>query len=394
MAQLIKRRDKYYARIRKWNGITQDEIQIPLRTTFKAVALDLLKDQRYGVNKFEADIKSGVIGSDRASLKKLFPWLNEDGTSTIPRLTVAEAVSQWIESQRANGKRPRTLAINQTALIHFIGHLTSNHPVENIFTADLDDFREVYSPERGHSPTTTNMYLRSINTFLNWLEHKEFIEKKPKVIYLDVDEPEVKYFTEPEIADLLGLDLSRENAHKNGTWVENWEHYRRAFQFYLNTGCRLREPFIGEIKGLWLVVTPDKSKNRRKRVIRLDNNTLETVKEMRGRVAKCLNLKWATDKYTKNLRVACRILDIKEKRTVHSLRHTYGCIRRLQTNGNMPLIRDEMGHTNIATTERYCNIPLEMLEEHFPSYAKQAENDVRDTLIRDTEPSEVEVASR
>ena len=49
---------------------------------------------------------------------------------------------------------------------------------------------------------------------------------------------------------------------------------------------------------------------------------------------------------------------------------------------------------DIATTERYCNIPLEMLEEHFPSYAKQAENDVRDTLIRDTEPFQVEVASR
>ena len=69
-----------------------------------------------------------------------------------------------------------------------------------------------------------------------------------------------------------------------------------------------------------------------------------------------------------------------DKRTVHSLRHTYGCIRRLQTNGNMPLIRDEMGHTNIATTERYCNIPPEMLEEHFPSlmpYIKNVEQRVK-----------------
>ena len=141
-------------------------------------------------------------------------------------------------------------------------------------------------------------------------------------------------------------------------------------------------------------MTPDKSKNRRKRVIRLDIDTLETVQEMRGRVAKYLNLKWATDQYTKNLRVACRVLDIKEKRTVHSLRHTYGCIRRLQTNGNMPLIRDEMGHTNIATTERYCNIPLKRLEDDFPTYAKMAKNGNVTGDYVTVKPSEMGVASR
>ena len=115
---------------------------------------------------------------------------------------------------------------------------------------------------------------------------------------------------------------------------------------------------------------------------------------MRERVSNARNFKGATDKYNKVLRVACRVLGIKGKRTVHSLRHSYGCIRRLQTNGNMPLIRDEMGHTNIATTERYCNIPLKRLEDDFPSYTKQAKNDERDTPVRDTEPSMKEVASR
>ena len=35
------------------------------------------------------------------------------------------------------------------------------------------------------------------------------------------------------------------------------------------------------------------------------------------------------------------------------------------------LFADNAGHTNIATTERYCNIPPEMREEHFPSYLNQ-----------------------
>ena len=145
---------------------------------------------------------------------------------------------------------------------------------------------------------------------------------------------------------------------------------------------------------MWLDVPPNKSKNRRKRTIHLDINTLQTVQEMRGRVEKCPNLKWASDQYTKVLRVACRVLEIKEKRTVHSLRHTYGCIRRLQTNGNMPLIRDEMGHTNIATTERYCNIPLKRLEDDFPTYAKMAKNGDVTTQYVTAKPSEMGVASR
>ena len=55
----------------------------------------------------------------------------------------------------------------------------------------------------------------------------------------------------------------------------------------------------------------------------------------------------------------------------------------------MPLIRDEMGHTNIATTERYCNIPLKRLEDDFPTYAKMAKNGIKDTLSKDTNALEM-----
>ena len=60
----------------------------------------------------------------------------------------------------------------------------------------------------------------------------------------------------------------------------------------------------------------------------------------------------------------------------------------------MPLIRDEMGHTNIATTERYCNIPLKRLEDDFPSYTKQAKNGDVDTDYVDTEPVKMGVVRR
>jgi len=40
----------------------------------------------------------------------------------------------------------------------------------------------------------------------------------------------------------------------------------------------------------------------------------------------------------------------------------------------MALVRDELGHKNIATTERYCNIPIKRLQDDFPTYAKSAKN--------------------
>jgi len=40
----------------------------------------------------------------------------------------------------------------------------------------------------------------------------------------------------------------------------------------------------------------------------------------------------------------------------------------------MPLVRDELGHKSLSTTERYCDIPIKRLEDDFPTYAKMAKN--------------------
>ena len=75
-----------------------------------------------------------------------------------------------------------------------------------------------------------------------------------KQVYVPV--PDVKYLTEMQIAELMKLDLTKKHKFtaKGDVWVEDWEHYKRAFQFYLTTGCRLREPILGTIEGMWLDV--------------------------------------------------------------------------------------------------------------------------------------------
>ena len=82
----------------------------------------------------------------------------------------------------------------------------------------------------------------------------------------------------------------------------------------------------------------------------------------------------------------------------HNLRDTFALMRYLETR-DIYQVSKELGHSSVKVTEKYLTHELSMLKADFPSLArdynarKQAENDVRDTLIRDTEPSEVEVAS-
>ena len=56
----------------------------------------------------------------------------------------------------------------------------------------------------------------------------------------------------------------------------------------------------------------------------------------------------------------------------------------------MALVRDELGHKSLTTTERYCNIPIRRLEDDFPTYAKVAKNDNVATLYVDTKPLKME----
>ena len=57
-----------------------------------------------------------------------------------------------------------------------------------------------------------------------------------------------------------------------------------------------------------------------------------------------------------------------------------------------PLIRDELGHKDIGTTQRYTEIPLKRLEEDFPTYSNQGENGTLGHQIGTLSALESEVA--
>ena len=135
------------------------------------------------------------------------------------------------------------------------------------------------------------------------------------------------------------------------------------------TGLRLSEPFLGVINGNWLDIPADKAKNHKTRSIRLDKYQTETIlilqKHYRNNPT-IDRIKWYSKKFKKGL---LKIGVINKH--FHCLRHSFGARRIIETNGNIHLVRDEMGHSSVIVTERYTRLNRKRIIEDFPSLAEK-----------------------
>ena len=395
MAQLKKRKGKYYARIRWRDGLKENDIQVPLRTIFKAVALEHLKDQKYGINKYETDIKSGIIGSDKESLKKLFPWLNEDGTSTIVQMTLADAVEEYLHFRKvAVSNQPSTIKRTQQVLNNLIESVGATRPVKGLKASHIQKFME--SCKNRLTETGVHIQMTRVSCFIDWLyddKRKELglsLDDKPKVYKGKLPKKKPSYLSETEFADVMQL-----------SWLSQF--HKDVFTFYRATGCRLSEPFNGKLQvhgddDWWLVVEATASKSGIAREIKLTYQQMCFVKDMVGGRSPLCTIKNHTNAISKIFKQAVRDIGRPELK-FHNLRDTFALMRYLETR-DIYQVSKELGHSSVKVTEKYLTHELSMLKADFPSLArdynarKQAENDERDTVVRDTEPSKKEFASR
>ena len=58
---------------------------------------------------------------------------------------------------------------------------------------------------------------------------------------------------------------------------------------------------------------------------------------------------------------------------LHCLRHTFAVRRYLQTR-DIYLVKNELGHESVTTTEKYAKLSLKRLENDFPSLVNSTKN--------------------
>ena len=346
MASLRQRRGKWYSRVLWYNSTgKQKEKQIPLRTKSKTTA----HKRNSIVEKYEEDIKDGMNFN--------YPWIKDGGKTTIKERSIGETLEEYYAVRNIEGIRKSTIDRTQVAFISLYTMMSSSTSL-NIFNEDfIERYKRHCRESLNHKPNTININLSKIRAFLNWCHRKEYIKDVPYINMVRVEQSEIDYFSDDMVLQIM-------ECHG----IHN--HYKRAFLFYLDTGCRLFEPFNGYIKGNTLVIPPSEAKTHRKRTVHLTSVTLAIIQEMCERVDNCIgNKKFAIKNYSRVFKKACRTVGLRDSYHFHNLRDTYA-VRRWAVTGDIHLVSKEIGHKSVTTTEKYADFDLETLLLDFPSLRK------------------------
>lgn len=232
-----------------------------------------------------------------------------------------------------------------------------SRPISSINSDDLEDWLSECT-EKGHSPNTLACNRAKIVDFLNHCYRKEWIKKVPYFPSIANTQKEIKCVNEDlfrRIQELESVDT----------------HFKRAFYFYISTGCRRAEPFNGEIIGNQLRVNRETSKSKSTRYVNLNPLQKEILIEMIER-ADFLKAKYGYRqrgieiRYSKELKKACRELGVEDIH-FHHLRNSYIIIRCAIT-GDIMSVSKEVGHASVQQTQRYADIPAEVVMVWFPSW--------------------------
>jgi len=372
MATLKKRRNVWYARIRKWNGYKQVEIQIPLKTDSKITARKRLSL----INKVESDIKAGMCFS--------FPWMNESCSLKLIQISISEAFKEFVSVKTSEGLRSSTIERYGYALESFYKVVTENTPIASINSTVIDDYKRYWFKK--HDPTTININLSKISAFLNWCSEKKYIKNSIKITKIQDSSKSIEYLSDSEFKALM-----------QSTAVDDF--YKRVFLFYRETGCRLSEPFTAELRGNWLIIQPENAKTHLKREIELSEPLVHIYQEMMAWAklprsnASAQTIvrkqKSLTDRISKMFKKACRYEGINNHK-FHNLRDTFA-VRLWAITGDIHYVSKVIGHTSVTMTEKYANFNPKRLIDDFPSLASQinkrlnsAKYAIRDTDFRDT----------
>ena len=278
--------------------------------------------------------------------KKVEFWWRTGNPSAVKIITLSEMIDKYLSWAKRQHLKQATLDVYTTALeLHLINALGKNFRIENLSRKDLEKFRD-YFPSK-LSLHTVKKNERAVHTFLCWLKDEDVITSVPKLRPLRIPRQQPVYVSENDMKLIK---------------AQTTPFMAKVFQMYLETGMRLSEAFLGDIRGTYLVIQGDQAKNGMIREIPLKPAHIEIIQEMH-------TLGWTPKHYSRTFWKACGDAEVEGKK-FHSLRHTFGLMSWLRDR-DIFLTMKLMGHTNISTTQIYTQFHISRLQEDFPSLAKE-----------------------
>ena len=357
MASLIKRREKWYARVVWRVSGKKKEIQVPLKTSSLTEARTRLKL----VENQETDIVDGII--QKFQFKGIFRWLNASGTSRFTSLKLVDIIPEFLKYRRCV-VRKSTADRDVYALKQLIEVLGENKTVQDITYKDIEEGFIPYYQKKGYQNGGLNISLRIVKVLFNYLLKEKLIDEKITFKMLPVDD-EPCYINRATINALYEI-------------VD--ENFRRWFYFYEMVGCRASEPFLsGFLDGNVWKISPKDAKTKHWHYYQLTDELkyiwmeLQDLKQSymdKGKneteaINTCYQL------MQKNMYRAIAelkksgVVPKEKKLTLKSFRHTFGIINVVKTKDIWGTSK-KMNHKEIGVTQRYLDIEHYIISQDFP----------------------------
>ncbi|MBT3823463.1 MAG: tyrosine-type recombinase/integrase [Candidatus Marinimicrobia bacterium] len=316
MASLVKKRNKYYVRIRLPGGREKTIATGTGNLREAERRLRLIQDK-------EVLFKAKIIAE-----------------AELEDLALDNAITRFIEAKKKGGLRPKTISTYETA---FDSLKAVNSPSMLVSSLQKSHLTRMVDHIKSNklSDGTANIRIRSVNAFTSWLLNEGYILTPVKLQQIKMDEPLPKFLTPDE------LDKFYEKVKT--------PKLLSTFKTYEGLGLRLRELHHSRLEGDYVIIPAEHAKSRRDRMVPIPEDLKEHY------IAATTN-PLRPDSITHAFRRIADNAEISPGKTLHSLRHTYALRMLVQTN-NIVFVKELLGHSEIETTMIYTKFPPSFLVE-------------------------------
>lgn len=263
-------------------------------------------------------------------------------------------------------------------LLHVAG--ARGKDVADLSVEDLDRnavlaFLESVEKDRGNGPTTRNLRLTAIRSFFRAVaqvmpEHLEQTQRLLSIPQKRADSRVIEYLTVAEMDAIMKQASMQTVASRRDDAL---------LRFLYNTGARVQEALDLRVLGLRLEEPAHVrlfGKGRKERLCPLWPQTISAVQRTlrdrhvehepdarvftnrRGEALTRYGVRYILDQYVRLASDTCPTLRTKNVHP-HTIRHTTA-MHLLQSGVDLNTIRCWLGHVDLATTNRYVEIDLEM----------------------------------
>ncbi len=315
MAGLRKLRGKWYIRVFLPGG---KEKLVPTKTGDRKLA----EARKRQIEEQEFLVKAKLAeGLDRATT------------------TLQDATKEYLKDCGSR-LRPKTCITYDLAL-RDLKACWGNPDLRKITPAHITSLRQYLSARL--NPTSTNIHLRAIKTFLNWLVDTERIERVPgKITQVRIDRELPKFFTPDEMDSIFAQ--------------VNDPRLKAVFNLLAETGLRRNELFKCSLEGNYLHLR--ETKGRRERLVRIPP---ERIPDFILATEKPYHPDFISHAFTRAIKDA----GISPNgRSLHSLRHTFA-LREYARTRDIYYVKGLLGHSSVTVTEIYTRFPEKYLEQVF-----------------------------